>query len=480
MEMQSKDDEWRQWKSQEIEIAGRMELNYDLLSLFNVDISKCLAVQVYIQVTELESGQERIVRHIIPVFTREVIYDIRPLEFEAGVKNEYEIIAKRPDGKPVKMEDMIVTVKMIIGNEQGKQQDEKSIEIKDFYTHGRNDIGFFNVEFPDNCIGVFMTITPLDETGKIRGYRTHALPLMPTPRRHGAKLSIELLPSTVAPANTNVNVPVVSSQISTVGRTSNFYIQLIPSKSVDKFERLPMSYVLMTNGRIILTGEFYIQPTKECQTKTVRTIQPEEQMPPVCVFNGTLPIGITRDMMPYSTLLVYTFQPLFGFYVAESYRFSVAGLFQSSLMLNATIVPFTSTETMIEYPTLMKEMNMMKPIKIPNKVQGKTRVELSFTGPSDSTVGLNVFEYDGVLYGLSNEITKERLLKYLTTYEQVPIIHMPTDLPSVMDRKRRAERIIKELDKDKRELKENLDETRRSISEDDEEELINRERMVIK
>jgi hypothetical protein len=130
-------------------------------------------------------------------------------------------------------------------------------------------------------------------------------------------------------------------------------------------------------------------------------------------------------MVPYSTLLVYSFQPSFGFNVVESYRFSVAGLFQSSLTLNATIVPYTSTETIIENRSFMKEMNV-KPIHISNKAQDKTRVELSFTGVPDSTVGLNVFEYDGILQGLSNEITKERLLKYLTTYEHVPIVSIPT------------------------------------------------------
>jgi hypothetical protein len=80
------------------------------------------------------SGQELIIRHIIPIFTHNIIYDIRPLEFEAGSNNEYEIIAKRPDGKPAKMEDMIVTIRMIIGDEEGKPIDEKSMEIKDFYT----------------------------------------------------------------------------------------------------------------------------------------------------------------------------------------------------------------------------------------------------------------------------------------------------------------------------------------------------------
>ena len=117
---QSKTEEWRKWKSQKIEIAGRIELNYDLLSTFDIDLSKTIAVQVYIQVTDLLSGQERIIRHMIPVFTRDVIYDIRPLQFEAGIKNEYAVMAKRPDGKPIQMEDVFVTVRMILGDEQGK------------------------------------------------------------------------------------------------------------------------------------------------------------------------------------------------------------------------------------------------------------------------------------------------------------------------------------------------------------------------
>ena len=259
---------------------------------------------------------------------------------------------------------------------------------------------------------------------------------MPTPRQgaNGAKLSIELLPSTTSPVQTDVNTPVVSSQISTVGRTSNFYIQLIPSKSVEKFEPLPMSYVLLTNGRITLTGEFTIQPTKECQSKTQRSIQPEEQAPPACVFNGTLPIEITRSMVPYSTLLVYSFQPSFGFNVAESYRFAVAGLFQNPLTLNATIVPFTPTGTTVDQDVGSDSSEAvesaegvdLQSVTISSRAQDKTRVQLSFTGTPGSTVGLNVIEYDGVIQGLSNEITKERLLQYLTTYEQVPIVGMPT------------------------------------------------------
>ena len=254
----------------------------------------------------------------------------------------------------------------------------------------------------------------------MRGYRTHAIPLMPRPRRRdasGAKLSIELSSSTVAVVNTDVNVPVVSSQISTVGRVSNFYIQLMPTKPVEKIERLLMSYILMTNGRITLTGEFFIELKKECQPKTNSEIRPEKQRPPTCVFHGTLPISITSDMVPYSTLLVYTFQPPFGFCVAEPYRFSVDGLFKNSLKLNATIVQFIPSETDMENRRFMEEWNM-KSVRLSEKVQDKTRVKLSFTGTPDSIVGLNIVEYDSVLLGLSNDMTKERVLEHLTSYEQ--------------------------------------------------------------
>jgi len=246
-------------------------------------------------------------------------------------------------------------------------------------------------------------------------------------------LSIELLPSPTSSVQTNVNTPVVSTQISTVGRTSNFYIQLIPSSPVEKFQPLPVSFVLLTNGRITLTGEFTIQPTKECQSKTQRSVQPEGQAPPACVFNGTLPIQITRAMVPYSTLLVYSFQPSFGFNVAESYRFAVAGLFQNPLTLNATVVPFTPTGTTVQDISSDSSESVdssegvdLQSVPISSRAQDRTRVQLSFTGTPGSTVGLNVIEYDGVMQGLTNEITKERVLQYLTTYEQVPIVGMPT------------------------------------------------------
>jgi hypothetical protein len=80
-EEQWKNDEWRQWEFQSFEIAGRIEFNYDLLSLFRVDITKAIAVQVYIEVTDHDTAQKRVIHHIIPVFTRDVIYDIHPLKF---------------------------------------------------------------------------------------------------------------------------------------------------------------------------------------------------------------------------------------------------------------------------------------------------------------------------------------------------------------------------------------------------------------
>lgn len=425
-------EEWRNWKRQEFEIAGRLEFNYDMWTLFGIDVSKVLAVQIKMQVTDLASGQERLLEQIIPIFSRDVVYDIRPLEFEAGIKNEFQVIAKRPDGKPAKMEDMIVSISMMMGDDKGKVKEERKLDVTEFYTRGRNDVGLFNLEIPENCIGVLMTITPLGDDGKVRGYRTRTVPLMPSPRHtpRTAKLTIELLPASFPSVEGDAKSPLITSQVSTAGRTSSFYVQLLPNRPVERFEPLPMSYMILTNGRISSSGQFNIEPTKECQSKAKRTIEPEVQQAPTCVFNGTLAIPVTRAMIPYSTLLVYTFQPTFGFNVAESYRFSVGGLFRSSLNLNATIVPYTSETTMagdMNHDELsVFEGQLMNPLKISERAQDKTRVELSFTGTSGATVGLNVIEYDGVMQGLSGEITKERVLQYLTAYEQVPIVGMPS------------------------------------------------------
>jgi hypothetical protein len=308
------------------------------------------------------------------------------------------------------------------------------------------------------------------------GYRTHAIPLMPRPHRRdgsGAQLTIELSPSTVAVVNTDVNVPVISSQFSTVGVVSNFYVQLMPKKPVEKIERLLMLYILMTNGRITLTGEFFIELKKESQPKTNSEIRPEKQRPPTCVFQGTLPISMTSDMVPYSTLLVYTFT--FGFCVAEPYRFSVNGLFQSSLTLNATIVPFTPSETVMENRRFMEEWNM-KSVRLSEKVQDRTRVKLSFTGTPNSTVGLNVVEYDAVLDSLSNDMTEERVLKHFTSYEHGLFVTMPS-VPrrDMREHEGHPDKMMEER------LKQHIpDMARRTISEKDEEELIRREQQVFK
>ncbi|CAF3353066.1 unnamed protein product [Rotaria sp. Silwood1] len=465
-EESSKNEEWSKWKSQKFEIGGRVELNYDLSSTFYIDTTKAIGIQVYIQVTDLISAQQRIIHHIIPIFTHNILYDIRPLDFEAGINNQFEIIAKRPDGKPVEMKHVIVTIKMIKPSEYAKTEAEKVVKIKNFSRlENRNDIGVFDIAIPEDCIGVLMDITSLSEDGKVSGYRTHALPLMPKPRRHrhDAKLSIKLLSSTEALLNTDSNIPTISSQSSTVAPKLNFSIELIPSKPIENFEQLLMSYVLTTNGRITHIGEFSIERTKEEQSLT-------------CVFKGTLSILMTRDMVPYSTLLVYTFQPTLGFNVAESYRFSVDGLFQSSLTLNATIVSFMPIETIIKNnDDFMEEMNV-KPIHISDTVQNKKCVELSFTGKPNSTVGLNVFEYDAVLQGLSNEIIKERLLKYLTTYEQVPMVSIPTMNPSEVTRtKKESEAAYGTIPQNKV-----LDKRQGVINEKDEKYLINRERMRYK
>ena len=180
-----------------------------------------------------------------------------------------------------------------------------------------------------------------------------------------------------------------------------------------------------TSGCSLVSGEFFIEPTRECQSNTAHAIHPEERKPPTCLLKGTLSIKITRAMVPYSTLLVYTFQPTFGFYVATPCRFSVDGLFKSSLTLNATIVQVEPSETVIEHPRCNEELNI-KPVLLSPNVQDRTRVKLTFTGEPGSIVGLNVVEYDAVLSGLSNNMTKERSLKHLTSYEHESSVTMPS------------------------------------------------------
>jgi hypothetical protein len=124
--------EWRKWKSEKKEIAGRVELNYDLLSSFEIDVTRARAILIYIRVTNTASSQVRRIRQIIPVFSHDIMHHIRPLGFHAGMKNKCMVIAKRPDGQPIQMENMIVTVRMTMGDEQGQSNDNKTIEIKAF------------------------------------------------------------------------------------------------------------------------------------------------------------------------------------------------------------------------------------------------------------------------------------------------------------------------------------------------------------
>lgn len=302
---------------------------------------------------------------------------------------------------------------------------------------------------------------------------------MPKPRRgvSGGKLTIELLPGMTAPVSTDASV--ISSQISTVGRTTNFYIQLVPAKTMKKFEPLPMSFVVLTNGRISRTGQFWIKPTKECGSMK-RSIKTEEPSAPMCVFNGTLPVEITRDMVPYSTLLVYTFQPSFGFNVAETYRFSVDGLFQSTLTLNATIVPYSFTNAMIgnnkdesnEDFSSSEDVDLTS-VPLSKLAQDKKRIELSFTGTPDSTVGLNVMEYDAVIQGLSTRMTKERVLQYLTSYEQVPILGMPIMAPKGQNGMTKREDDTTDHDDEDKDTQ-----TRAVLSEEGEERKMMQEQMV--
>jgi len=217
-------------KTKFVEIGGRIQLNCDLATTYDIDMSKALALKIFIDVVDNRTMEHRFVQHIIPVFNREIVYDILPMDFEAGQKNEYEIMAKRPDGKPVKMEDVVVNVTMLFESEE-----PKSIEIKDLYTRGRNDVGLFNFDVPKNCIGVLLTLTPVGEDGKLSGYRTQTLALMPTPRQRditGAKLTIEMMPEReIIPSIAKTQEPTITTMLATVGKEARFYVQLLPKKN---------------------------------------------------------------------------------------------------------------------------------------------------------------------------------------------------------------------------------------------------------
>jgi len=126
---------------------------------------------------------------------------------------------------------------------------------------------------------------------------------------------------------------------------------------------------------------------------------------------------MTREMVPYSTLLCYAFNATWGFNVAESYRFSVFGLFQNNLTMNVT-------ETKVETDTDF-DPSIPRDVKISPKAKNLNRMDLTCTGLPESIVGVNVISYDAINEALPNDITKERLLRYLTGYEFVPLPAMP-------------------------------------------------------
>ncbi|CAF0996321.1 unnamed protein product [Didymodactylos carnosus] len=391
-------------KTTVIEVDGRSPMNFDLVEMFGIDLSKALALTVYVSVKAERFSKERVVKYIVPIFRRDVIYDIRPLDFYAGEKNEYEILAKRPDGKPAKMEEMLVNVTMLFETDA-----PKTIEIRDLYTRGRTDIGFFNFDIPANCIG----LTPMGEDGKQREYRTRTVPLIPLPKRreNSAKLSVEMVADKTGlhRRSSSSSEQPISTMLATVGRPAYFYVQLLPMKSFERYEPFPMTYIVMTNGKITSSGTFTVEPTRVCTTMAPRSIQPEQEdpsKPPQCVFNSTLEILMTREMLPYSTLLVYGFNPSIGISVAETYRFSVDGLFKNNLTMNMSRESGTEQQT----PSRDESGRMV------------SKWDLLLTGLPESTVGVNVISYDAITQALPNDITKERLLRYLISYERLPLI----------------------------------------------------------
>ncbi|CAF1158418.1 unnamed protein product, partial [Didymodactylos carnosus] len=335
------------------------------------------------------------------------------------------VSAKRPDGKPIQIENVLVNLTMLFESEK-----QKSVEIKDLYTRGRTDVGLFNVEIPENCTGVLLTLIPLGEDGQHHGYRTQDIVLKPVPKRRetGGELTIEMM--TASRMGSKQQQPeVISTMILSIDKPIRFYIQLLPSKLIQQHpESLNMNYVLLTNGCIALSGIFRIQLTKECQTMQPCATKSEQNpfTPPQYVYNGTLELIMTRQMVPYSTLLVYTLNPNSGINVAESYPAHETMDYEGNDKKHHTID---------EEDILLVHVGSGN-IKVSSKAKGYNRMDLVLNGLPDSTVVVNVFEFDAINRGLRSDITIERLLKYYTTYEYVPIKGMPTSTSSEEDKEK--------------------------------------------
>ncbi|CAF1617409.1 unnamed protein product, partial [Didymodactylos carnosus] len=121
--------------------------------------------------------------------------------------------------------------------------------------------------------------TPMGEDGKHRGYRTQRVPLMPLPagRETGAKLSLEIVADkTGLNHRSSSTIEPVTTMAPLAGKPAYFYVQLLPMKSMKRYETFPLTYVVFTNGKIISAGTFNIEPTKYC-TMAPRSIQPEQE-----------------------------------------------------------------------------------------------------------------------------------------------------------------------------------------------------------
>ncbi|CAF0918510.1 unnamed protein product [Didymodactylos carnosus] len=85
----------------------------------------------------------------------------------------------------------------------------------------------------------------------------------------------------------------------------------------------------------------------------------------------------------------------------------INGLFKNNLIMNVT------TQQIMDY-------------EVSSKAKDYNRIYLVLDSLSDSTVGVNVFEFYAINQGLQADVTIERLLKYYTAYEYTPIKGMPT------------------------------------------------------
>ncbi|CAF0918495.1 unnamed protein product [Didymodactylos carnosus] len=114
-----------------------------------------------------------------------------------------QIIAKRPDGKPVQMENVWVNLTMLFENEQQKSMD-----------------------FIYFCRG-----------GQHYGYHTQEIVLRPVPkcREIGGELTTEMMTANaIESKQRSESTSVISTMIASIDKPSGFYIQLLRTKSIQQ------------------------------------------------------------------------------------------------------------------------------------------------------------------------------------------------------------------------------------------------------